>query len=63
MIKRQYFYQVESMAIDSKFAWGILTVKSWLPEPWIATKQILSDFKENTGATDRQVKIITFNRV
>lgn len=63
MIKRHYFYQLNIVSEDPKFMWGVVSVKSWFPEPWIATQGILSDAKEMTGATDRQVKIVTFNKV
>ena len=63
MIKREYFYQVDTMQADSKFMWGIISVKSWMPNPSKATRKIMEDIKNETGATDRQVKFITFNRV
>ena len=64
MIKRNYFYQADTMSTDSKFMWGIITVRSWFPEPWEATNKIISNVKEKTGTTeDRQIKIVQFNRV
>ena len=63
MIKRHYFYQIDSQTIESKFAWGIITIKSWFPRPWEATQRALRDFKVETGVTNREVKLITFNKV
>ena len=63
MIRRNYFYQVNIQNKNSKFLWGIYTVKTWFPKPWIATKAIIKSAKDTVNAADNEIKIITFNRV
>lgn len=61
MIKRSYFYQIETLGLQSGY--GVTIVKSWMPRPVFAMNKALSEFCQATGRSESVCKIVTFNRV
>lgn len=60
MISWRYFYHMEN---DSQFICGIITVKSWLPDPVKAFESAYVRFTKETGSPKYECKIMQFNRI
>jgi len=63
MIKRSYFYQIDTQEAESKYGHGVIIVKSWMPNPVFAMHRALSEFCQATGRSESVCKIVAFNRV
>lgn len=63
MIRRHYFYQADTQTENSKFVFGIISLRSWRPRPWDIILRAEADVVKATGCELRQVKIVSFNRV
>lgn len=63
MIKRHYFYIVESEGKYPHFHCGIITTISWFANPSKAYDRVLHDFCEKTKIIQSQTKLVEFSRL
>ncbi len=63
MIKRNYFYLIETQETMGRFIVGIVTIKSWKPDPVRALNKALKDYCEMSDKDADKCKVVQFNRI
>lgn len=63
MIARHYFYSFRSQTAAPQFADGIITARSWLPDPAAAIVAARQHASKKIGCEITQLSCEVFNRV
>ncbi|MCK4703936.1 MAG: hypothetical protein KAT90_00520 [Gammaproteobacteria bacterium] len=63
MIKRKYFYQLDTAVNGSKFYFGIRERRSWKAKPYDVLMEIINGVADEVGIDARFVKVTAFNRI
>jgi len=62
VISRTYFYQID-LTKSNGFICGTMTIKSFFDKADIVYSEAMKSAKKITGEDDRNIKIVTINRI